>query len=170
VLLQGSGLDAFSVSALARQLGVTPSAILQRRSRRDLLRDAVLGLGHRWTEWCGGSSLSMDLPGNLPRDEHARHAIHVWQALQEVARGAAAGGDHELQQLVCGFWDQEVERIEYVLVRLIARPPTDLEVAEALVLLDGLRSELARPGSRLTPADADSLLRAYVDRLRQAAA
>jgi AcrR family transcriptional regulator len=166
-LLRERGLHSFSVSALARALRVSPAAVLQRQSRQGLLLDVVTAFGVRWLSWCVPSPFGAAIPGELPRTEHDRHGVAVWQALREVARGADAAGDPEPLARVRRVRAEEVDRMHDRLERLLDRPAAAHEVTATLVLLDGLRAELAAPAPRLTADEADQLLLDHVQRLRR---
>jgi hypothetical protein len=165
--LHSHGIHTFSVSALARELRVTPAAVLQRQSRRDLLSDVVLTFGARWLWWSLQPSYAEPIPGRLPSTDHELHAVRVWQALCEVARGAAAAGDPELLEHVRWVRTEESAQVGFALDRLLDRPPEQSELDLTLVLLDGLRRELAAPDPRITLDQARDVLVRHVEGLRE---
>lgn len=166
-LLRSRGIDSFSVSALARQLDVTPAAVLQQRSRQGLLQDVVIAFGRRWLDWCVPPLFGPAIPGSLPRTEHERRGVRCWQALQEVARGADAAGDPASLAHIRLVRQEETDWTEIRLSRLLDRDLTKSEVTMTLVLLDGLRSDLTAPNPRLSAEEADTILLDHVQRLRE---
>ena len=73
---------------MARWLGVTPSSVIQRVGGKARVLEIIVGrFGDRWLDWaawpCTGDGL------RLSTDECEIHAVRVWQALAELASGAA---------------------------------------------------------------------------------
>ncbi|GAA4378128.1 hypothetical protein [Nocardioides caricicola] len=165
-LLADRGIDRLSVRAIARWMGVTPAAVLQRHSQAQIREIVVARFGWRWVEWSCPRRDS-GLPARLPTSADECHGVRVWQALGEISRGAALAGHPAPQSRLEQARRDEAEAVAVSLTRLIRRRPDPRETAGVLALVSGLRAEIAAAGSVVTSDVAAGILRDHVERLRQ---
>lgn len=165
-LLRRQGVDVWSVRAVATWMQLTPSAILMRHSRVEVVTLVVATFGNRWLDWCR-APLHGDLPARLPETDDERHGVRVWRALQELARGARAAGHPTAEEQVRAVRADERAQADHDLARRLERPARPEELETTMALTAGLRSELTAPGTQLTAEAANDLLARHVRQLRE---
>lgn len=161
------GVDQFSISKIARWMGVTPSALLNDYSRSRLLAIIMATFGDRWLEWSTSSgSLPPTVP-RLPETPDELEGVRVWSDLRRLADAAEIRGD-PAARVQLGVIDQEErEQLGRRVVSLTRRccPPHPADVAVLVALTTGLRLDLAATAPGLDVRHAREVLQRGVEAL-----
>ena len=150
-VLETTGVDRFSVAAMARWMKVAPEAIHNRYSRARVLDVVMICFARRWLRWSVGDArwLQADhpCPLRLPRTAEDRHGVVVLQALTELARGERVLGNPLPGFRLAQLRKDEAELLDDRVTQLnsadIYTPIADVELRGLMALLTGLRSGLA---------------------------
>jgi len=162
-LLINRGIDELSVRAIAGWLGVTSPTVTIRGGGRDRVLELVVStFGRRWLAWAAWPDLDDPCPVRLPASEDEIHGARVWQALAELAGGAARAGNPVLEEVLDALRREERQFLWRDLYDRLDRPPTDRELDTTTALAAGLRARLAVASPDLTVEEARSLLADHV--------
>lgn len=174
-VLAERGLDRFSIGAVARRMDMSPQAVSNRFPSSEGGRPRVLQLitvtfGKRWLAWVTPGLAAEPPMIRLPENDAERHGVRVWLALAELARGERARGNTGLESAVGWVRSREREDLAVSLEQWTgSRIPPD-EVMSIVVLVEGLRAELASGDPHLNVETGHELLRSAMERLRQSRA
>ncbi|HSX66062.1 hypothetical protein [Nocardioides sp.] len=147
-ILSDTGLDAFSMAALARWMKVSAAAVAQRASKAETLRLIAVAMAERWRRWATpvwvpeGQGM---LPTPLPATEAEALGVRAWLLAGELARTRAAAGDERPAEALALGWAADRANWEAWWTRLpTARAAaTDGDFEEFWVVLQGVRIYLA---------------------------
>lgn len=146
-LLADSGLDAFSMAALARWMKVSAAAVAQRASKAETLHLIAASMAERWVGWAGpvwvpeGRDL---LPTPLPITAAEALGVRAWVLVGELARTRAAAGDAQPAEALTRGWAEDHARW----AEWWERRGGDGDFGEFWVVLQGVRMAIAfQPGA-----------------------
>jgi hypothetical protein len=150
-VLETTGVDRFSVAAMARWMKVTPEAIHNYYSRARVLDLVTICFSRRWLQWSVRDvrwlQAAPPCPLLLPSTPEERHGVRVLQALTELARGERVRGNPlpatRLSNLRSAERELLASRVTQLKATDIYEPVADIDLAGLMALLYGLRSGLA---------------------------
>ncbi len=157
-VLETTGVDRFSVAAIARWMKVSPEAIHNHYSRARVLDIVTIRFSRRWLQWSVGDPRWLKAPHpcplRLPRAADERHGVVVLQAITELARGERVRGNPLPTLRLAKLREDERELLGSRVTQLrsadIYGPVEDVELRNLNALLTGLRSALAEDPPGLT--------------------
>jgi AcrR family transcriptional regulator len=150
-VLETTGVDRFSVAAIARWMKVSPEAIHNHYSRARVLDVVTIRFSRRWLHWSVGDprwlQATHPCPLRLPRTAEERHGVVVFHAFRELARGERVRGNPLPMLRLAKLREDEQELLGSRVTELssadIYTPVADVELRSLSALLAGLRSALA---------------------------
>jgi hypothetical protein len=150
-VLETTGVDRFSVAAMARWMKVSPEAIHNHYSRSRVLDLVTISFSRRWLHWSVSDArwlqASHPCPLLLPRTAEERQGVVTFQAIGELARGERLRGNPLPALRLAGLQQDERELLGSRVTQLhsagIYTPVGDVELRGLAALLSGLRSGLA---------------------------
>jgi AcrR family transcriptional regulator len=166
-VLERSGITGMTTGSIARAMSVAPQAVLKRAGDRARLDRIVVGeFSRRWSRWCRSACYRTDLPVALPHDAVEVHAVTVWHALGELARGAALDGRPEPLAAMDEARRSERRHLRAVLAERLGDPPTDAELDGVVAVTNGVRAGMARTDEPLRLDEAQVVIAAYLRGVR----
>ena len=150
-VLETTGVDRFSVAAMARWMKVSPEAIHNHYSRARVLDMVTICFSRRWLHWSVSDARWLQAahpcPLRLPRTAEERHGFVVLQAIGELARGERVRGNPLPALRLVDLRKDEREMLGSRLAQLhsadVYTPVADVELRGLNAQLNGLRSALA---------------------------
>lgn len=162
-LLERVGISDLTTGSLGRSMKMTAQAVLKRAGGRDRLdRMVVCEFSRRWSRWCLSVPPQAEVPVALPRDEIELHAITVWHAFSELARGAALAGHPEPAADLDQARAAERAHLANVLTHRLGHQPSQCDLDGLVAIADGLRAGLARTAEPLSIERAENAVRSYL--------
>jgi hypothetical protein len=157
-VLETTGVDRFSVAAMARWMKVTPVAVNNHYSRARVLDLVTICFSRRWLGWSVSDPRWLQAehpcPLQLPRTAEERHGVVVLQAIGELARGERVRGNPLPALRLAGLRADEREMLGSRLTQLnpadIYTPVADDELRGLTAVLTGLRTGLAQDPPELS--------------------
>jgi AcrR family transcriptional regulator len=150
-VLETTGVDRFSVAAMARWMKITPAAINNHYSRARVLDLVAIHFSRRWLHWSVGDPRWLQQPHpcplRLPMTADERHGVVVLRAISELTRGERVRGNPLPALRLAKLRDDEMELLGSRVTQLnptdVYAPVADAELRGLTALLAGLRSALA---------------------------
>jgi len=157
-VLETTGVDRFSVAAMARWMKVSPEAIHNNYSRARVLELVAICFSNRWLRWSVGDPLWLraehPCPLRLPRSVDERHGVRVLHALTELARGERVMGNPVPGTHLARLRQDEATLLRSRLAQLapdpLSGPVDDVGLRGLTALLSGLRSSLTEEPCLIT--------------------
>jgi AcrR family transcriptional regulator len=160
------GLSSFSISEVARWMGVTPAAVFQRFRRSRIVELTVREFADRWLAWVAYRDWDSDAVATLPRTDEENHGVRVWALMAELARGEKLAGRGWAESGYSEALVLEFGILSRRLSEALGRPASTEEALVTAAVVHGLRAMLVAPGPLLDASQAEALLAEHVALIR----
>ncbi|MCL2541032.1 MAG: hypothetical protein FWE71_01065 [Nocardioidaceae bacterium] len=161
MLHESGGIDQLTMSAVARHLNMSRSAVHQAHGSVTGFYVSLIGrFERRWRDWIAGGYTD-PTPIRLPGDPMAHLGVRTWSTLRTVAAAEARAGRPEPWEEVARALERERRHLGDSVRKAAGRRAEAHEVAGLLALADGLRAQMTEPTDPLGLEDATDFACSY---------